>query len=168
MAFEFWESFLIAVRAVRGNKMRSILTTLGIIIGIISVTSMATVVNGLERGFEEDMSSLGADVLYIEKWPWVQSSGFKWWEYINRPNLTEDIAEALEERSQFVDAATAVVNTGGAASHKNNSIAGVRISGASAFYPSVHRIDLSEGFFYSGLDEQSARDVAVVGAKIAD
>ncbi|NNE34325.1 MAG: ABC transporter ATP-binding protein, partial [Rhodothermales bacterium] len=70
--FEIWEGLLIAVRAVRGNKMRSVLTTLGIIIGIISVTSMATVVNGIERGFEEDMASLGADVLYIEKWPWVR------------------------------------------------------------------------------------------------
>jgi len=165
---ELWEGFLIAVRAVRVNKMRSVLTTLGIVIGIVSVTSMATVVNGIERGFEEDMSSLGADVLYIEKWPWVQGSGFKWWNVINRPNMTEDIAKTLEEKSQFVDAAAAVVSTGGGASYKNRNISGVRIRGSSSSYPSVHRVDLGEGFFYSELDEQSARDVAVIGAKIAD
>lgn len=166
--FELWESLLIAIRSVRSNKMRSLLTTLGIIIGIVSVTSMATVVNGIERSFEEDMAGLGTDVIYIEKWPWVRGSGFKWWNYINRPNLTADIAEILNDRSQFVDASTAEVRTGGAASYKNRSIAGVRIRGALASYPSVHHVELSEGFFYSDMDEQGARDVAVIGAKVAD
>ncbi|GMQ82020.1 MAG: ABC transporter permease [Rhodothermia bacterium] len=166
--FELWESLLIAFRAVSSNKMRSLLTTLGIIIGIVSVTSMATVVNGIERSFEDDMAGLGTDVIYIEKWPWARGSGFKWWNYINRPNLSADIAATLGDRSQFVDAVTAEVRTGGSVSHKNRSISGVRIRGALSTYPSVHRVDLSDGFFYSDMDEQSARDVAVIGAKIAD
>ena len=82
---EFWESFRIALRALRVHKMRSALTTLGIVIGVVSVTLMATVVNGIEKDFEQDMATLGADVLYIEKWPWGMVRD--WWNYINRPNI---------------------------------------------------------------------------------
>mgnify|MGYP005639881753 CR=1 FL=1 len=58
--------------------MRAVLTTLGIIIGIVSVTGMATVVNGIEQGFENDISSLGTDVMYIEKWPWARGPRGAW------------------------------------------------------------------------------------------
>jgi putative ABC transport system permease protein len=94
---EFWESLRIALRALRVQKMRSALTTLGIVIGVVSVTLMATVVNGLEKQFEEDMATLGADVLYVEKWPWGMVRD--WWNYINRPNITADLAEIIAEKS---------------------------------------------------------------------
>ena len=97
--FEIWESMFTALRAINANKLRSILTTLGIVIGITSVTAMATVINGIEQEFEEDMSELGADVLYIEKWPWSRGPGFKWWKYINRPDITADLVEVIEKRS---------------------------------------------------------------------
>jgi len=60
---EILENLRIALRAVSTHKMRAVLTTLGIIIGIIAVTVMATVINGVEADFEEEMSSLGVDVL---------------------------------------------------------------------------------------------------------
>lgn len=166
--FELVESLMIAFRSVLTNKMRSILTTLGIIIGIISVTGMATVVNGIERGFEEDMASLGTDVVYIEKWPWVRDSGFKWWNYINRPNMTSDLADALRDQSRFVESVTAVVRTGGGASYKGNSVEGVGITGATSRYPSVHVVDIEQGSYFSDIDEQGARDVVVIGASIAE
>ncbi len=168
LLFELLESVMIAVRGVRTNMMRSVLTTLGIIIGIISVTGMATVVNGIERGFEQDMASLGADVIYIEKWPWVRGSNFKWWNYINRPNITADMADALVDRSRMIDAVTAVVRTGGGASYKENSVEGVGITGATVRYPSVHVIDIADGTYFSDIDAQSARDVVVIGATIAE
>jgi len=168
LLFELLEAMMIAVRGVRTNIMRSVLTTLGIIIGIISVTGMATVVNGIERGFEEDMASLGADVIYIEKWPWVRDSNFKWWNYINRPNITADMADALSERSSMVDAVAAVVRTGGGASYKENSIESVGITGVTERYPSVHLVDIEDGSYFSDVDAQSARDVVVIGATIAE
>jgi len=166
--FEVWEGFLIALRALRVNKMRSILTTLGIIIGIVSVTGMATVVNGIERGFEQDMSELGTDVLYIEKWPWVGGPGFKWWEYINRPNITADLAEAVEARSQYALAATPVAQTGRTVSYGSKSLSGARISGTAANYPEVHNVDLESGYFFNEFDNRSGRDVCVIGAQVAE
>jgi putative ABC transport system permease protein len=162
------ESILIAVRAVWSNKMRAVLTTLGIIIGIVSVTGMATVTNGIEQGFENDISSLGTDVVYIEKWPWVGGPGFKWWEYINRPNITEKLAADLNERSRMVEAATAVVSTARSVKTQYESISSTRIIGVQANYGDVQAVDLAEGYFISPFDDQGARNVAIIGASVAE
>ena len=67
---EFLEVVAIALRAIKVNKMRSILTTLGIIIGIVAVTTMSTAIVGLREAFLSSISSLGSDVLYVDKYPW--------------------------------------------------------------------------------------------------
>jgi len=166
--FEFVESMLIALRSVWTNKMRAVLTTLGIIIGIVSVTGMATVVNGIEQGFENDISSLGTDVIYIEKWPWVSGPGFKWWNYINRPNITADVAEALNDHSTTVQEATAFVSTARPMKSDYQSIAGARIMGVQANYPDVHIVDLADGFFITPFDDHGARNVVVIGAGVKE
>lgn len=164
--FEFFESILIAVRAVWSNKMRAVLTTLGIIIGIVSVTGMATVVNGIEQGFENDISSLGTDVVYIEKWPWVRSG--KWWEYINRPNITAQLASDINDQSRMVKAATAVVSTSESLKTEYESISSTRIVGVQANFGDVQVVDLAEGYFITPFDDQGARNVAIIGASVAD
>jgi len=166
--FEVWEATRIAVAAVWSNKLRSVLTTLGIIIGIVSVTGMATVTNGIEKGFEQSISSLGTDVVYIEKWPWTRGPGFKWWNYINRRNMTADMAEALNERSQSVESATAVVQTNRTLKSSLESISSASITGAQANYPDVQDMDLAEGYYFNEFDDQSARKVAIIGAGIAE
>ena len=149
---QFWESTRFALLSVWSNKMRAVLTTLGIIIGIVSVTGMATVVNGIEQGFENDIATLGTDVVYIEKWPWVNGPGFKWWEYINRPNITEDLAEALNERSRSTMEATAVVRTGQTLKSETQTVASASIQGVQPNYPRVHQVDIEEGYFFSDFD----------------
>jgi putative ABC transport system permease protein len=166
LLIEVWESLRIAVRAIRAQKMRAMLTTLGIVIGIVSVTAMATVVNGLENKFDEDMASLGTDVLYVEKWPW----GFvrDWWNYINRPNITADLADVVEDRSRFAAATVPLVDTRRSVVFEGNTIAGAEIVGATDRFPLVHVVELGRGRFYSEVDERAARPVCVIGAEIAE
>lgn len=168
LLFEFSESFLIAIRSVFGNKMRAILTTLGIVIGIVSVTAMATIVSGIEQGFEQDISSLGTDVVYVERWPWVNGPGTKWWEFINRPRIEEELAGALNQKARLISAATAVVSTGKTAKSEHETIARVGIQGTQANFPRVQDVDLSEGYFYTEVDELGARSVAIIGAGMAE
>ena len=158
----------IALRAIHANKLRSILTTLGIIIGITSVTAMATIINGLEQNFEQQLSELGTDVLYVEKWPWARGPGFKWWKYINRPDIDAELAEIISERSRYATAAVPVVNTSRALRYGDKSLSGVAVQGASATYPRVFSVELSTGRYYSEMEDRSGRNVAVIGAGIAD
>ena len=165
---ELWEGLLIALRAIRVNKMRAILTTLGIVIGITSVTAMATVISGIEEQFEQDMASLGADVLYVEKWPWATGPGFQWWNYVNRPRVTADLADDIQQRARLVRATVPVVDTRTSVRSGQESISGVRVNGVTAAYPRVHSVDLQAGAFFSEIDDQRAGRVAVLGADIAD
>src|SRR5687767_16037060 len=70
LRFELIESFRIAFAQIRAHKMRSVLTALGVIIGIIAVTLMGSAIGGIETGFDRSMAVIGDDILYVEKWPW--------------------------------------------------------------------------------------------------
>jgi putative ABC transport system permease protein len=166
--FEVVEGLRIALRAIRVNKLRTLLTTLGIIIGIVSVTAMATVVSGIEGQFDENMAELGTDVVYIERMPWIQGPNTKWWEFINRPRMTEEVGDVVAKRSNSAAGITTVVKTFRGAKYQGRVLPrGVVVNGVSASYPNVHEVELQDGSFFSELDDRAARRVAVIGAEIA-
>src|ERR1700686_4454467 len=91
--YELSESWKIAVARTRANKTRSMLTALGVIIGIVAVTLMGTAIAGIQIGFDKSMSVFGDDVLYVEKWPWKQVDD--WWNYRDRKKIRTEYAEPL-------------------------------------------------------------------------
>ena len=91
--YEFTESIRIAWAQIRANKMRSVLTALGVIIGIVAVTLMGTAIRGIDTGFNDSLAMLGDDVLYVQKWPWGPTED--WWNYVNRPSPQAAEAERL-------------------------------------------------------------------------
>ncbi|MDZ7763365.1 MAG: ABC transporter permease [Melioribacteraceae bacterium] len=95
LLIELKEGFLISLRAIRVNKMRSILTTLGIIIGIVAVTTMSTAIVGLREAFVSSLSAFGTDVLYIDKFEWF--GGEDWRYYRNRKDITLKQYEQLQD-----------------------------------------------------------------------
>jgi len=76
---ELIESFRIAFAQLRAHKLRSLLTALGVIIGIVAVTLMGTAINGIDIGFQNSLAMLGNDILRVDKWPWLDQSD--WWNY---------------------------------------------------------------------------------------
>ena len=96
LALSLSESLRIALRAIRANKGRGALTTLGIIIGIVAVVVTMTAANGLQNKFRESFASVGADVIYVSRMPWVVMNDF--FQFRNRPNLDLREARALEEK----------------------------------------------------------------------
>src|SRR3974377_1563914 len=94
---ELKEGLAISWSAIRANKMRSVLTTLGIVIGIVTVTLMGTAIEGLNRAFLKAISMIGADVLYVSREDWSGSDTEEEWRKIQkRPRLTIEQAARLE------------------------------------------------------------------------
>ena len=94
---ELKEGLAISWSAIRANKMRSVLTTLGIVIGIVTVTLMGTAIEGLNRAFLKAISPIGADVLYVQRQDWSGPDTEEEWRKIQkRPRLTIEQAAALE------------------------------------------------------------------------
>src|SRR5882672_8682115 len=98
---EIREGLNISFAAIRANKMRAALTTLGIVIGIVTVTLMGTAIEGLNRSFMQSVSSLGADVLYVSRQNWFIQSHLEWLAMMKRRPVAIDQFRALEKQSPF-------------------------------------------------------------------
>jgi putative ABC transport system permease protein len=163
---EIWEGLRIALTAIWANKLRSLLTTLGIVIGIASVTGMATIINGIDASFEKSLSSLGSNVLHVRVWPFGRTDA--WWKYINRPEIDPSLAETITRRSSSAVATMPEVNGTYSTSRGNQSLQDVPVNGVGAAYPRVQGLDLARGRFFSRVEERAARPVVVLGATVAD
>ncbi|MCB0374793.1 MAG: ABC transporter permease, partial [Sinomicrobium sp.] len=95
------ESALQALQQLRGNKLRSFLSLLGISIGIFCIIGVLSAVDSLEDNVRGSMAKLGNDVIYVKKWPWRDLSG-EWWNYIKRPHPSYDDYEILHDRAKLV------------------------------------------------------------------
>ncbi len=164
---ELWEGLLIALRALRVHKLRSFLTMLGIVIGIVTVTAMFTVINGLERGFERSMAMLGTNVLYVQKTPWF-STPQDWVKFRSRPDLKEDLVQAIQEKARYVEAVAPIVQTGRPVRYGDRALYGVFIQGSTPDVTRIEDIDLTEGRWYNDFENRTARNVCIVGAEVAE
>ena len=95
---ELQEGLAISWSAIRANKLRSVLTTLGIVIGIVTVTLMGTAIQGVNNSFVGSISSIGADVLYLERSSWFINSREAWMKVARNPNITLTDLAALQRQ----------------------------------------------------------------------
>ncbi len=164
--FDIVEGVRIAGQAIWANKLRSLLTTLGIVIGIASVTGMATVINGIDASFEKSLSSLGSNVLHVQVWPMGGTN--QWWKYVNRPEIAPSVADAIDNRARFAEATMAEVDGTFPLSRGGQSLEGVDVNGVGAVYPQIQDVELREGRFFSRSEARSARPAIVLGATVAE
>jgi putative ABC transport system permease protein len=92
------ESIIFAFRALAVNKLRTILSLLGITIGIFTIILVFTVVDSLEKNVRDSVESLGDNVIYVQKWPWAFGSDYPWWKYWQRPVPDYKEMEQLSNR----------------------------------------------------------------------
>jgi putative ABC transport system permease protein len=162
---EFKEGMAIAFAAIRANKMRSMLTMLGIIIGIVSVTLMGTAIEGLNRAFNSSIASLGADVLYIQKFPW--GGGDDWWKIRNRKNIKIDQSNAIERQAQTVRAMTPIIGATRPAQYGRKVIDDITVVGTNSQMIETNGANLSFGRFFTRSEADGGRPVCVIGSEIA-
>lgn len=165
LLYELKESFFIALRAIRANKVRSILTMLGIVIGITSVVLMTTAIKGIDNAFEKGISSLGSDVMYVDKWAWFTNED--WWKIRNRRNLTMDDYNKFKEMVKLPIATAPVMNTRQTIKAGDNRVDFVFVNGSDADYLKTTNFTFNQGRFYSEIESRSSRYVAVLGSEIA-
>ncbi len=164
--YEIREGIRIAFQAIRANKMRSVLTTVGVVIGIVSVTLMGTALEGMNRAFDESIESIGADVLYVEKFPWM--GGGDWWTYRNRPDIRMEHATALERYATVPQAVSPSAMAMSRMSFRERSVDGVYISGTTHRYMEFTGTDLLYGRFMTQAESESGRPVTVLGSEVAE
>ena len=162
------EFIQISLRAIMGNKLRSSLTLLGVVIGVWAITSMQGVVKGYDNAMEEQLSVLGSESFVIQKFPAVMV-GHRWWRYARRKDFSYKDALFLQTTSPSVRVATAVIERRiQTIKHKDKKTAPtVRVIGTMSEYLATESVDLAAGRFITDDDVTHSRQVAVLGRDVA-
>lgn len=163
------ESVLFAINSVIANKLRTMLTLLGITIGIFAIISVFSVVDSLERQIRNSIAALGDQVVYIQKWPWGGFDGeYRWWDYLGRPVPHIRELEEVQRRTVSVEAAAFVASLSRRVEYMNTSIDNVTIMGVSADYDQVRNFEIEDGRFFSAIESATGRNVVVLGFDLAE
>ena len=153
-----------------GNKLRSFLSLLGVTIGIFCIIGVKSAVDSLEDNIRNSMSTLGNDVIYVEKFSWSEDPGQNYWKWMRRPNFTFAEYEALEEKLrgadkvgywQFLGAKTA--------KWKSSSVENAFVLGLTQDCGELFHLEFdNEGRYFSPTEYQNGSDVCILGHRVAE
>lgn len=163
------ESFLFAIDALVVNKLRTFLSLLGISIGIFAIISVFTVVDSLQDNLQTSVSSLGDNVIYIQKWPWTFSSDYPWWKYMNRPLPGYTELEEVRRRTTLAKAISFMADLPGSViKYRDNSIENADFIGVASDYENIKSFEIAEGRYFTDSEIEYGRGICLIGADIAD
>jgi putative ABC transport system permease protein len=161
------ESYILAFQAIISNKVRTVLSLLGITIGIFCVISVFTIFDSMENSIRKSIASLGSNVLYIQKWPWSMGSDYPWWKYWQRPETSLDDMRELEKRSGHAESVAFMVQVTKTVKFQNNYIENIGVMGVSQDFDKVWKFELADGRYFSPTESASGKNIAMIGAEVA-
>ena len=156
--------FKISIRAIEANKMRSILTSLGIIIGVAAVIIMLSIGNGTQISIQNEMRSMGTNLVMIRSGS--STSGGARMGHGSQPTLKNGDADAIQEKIHTVHLSVPVMNDSGQLVYGNTNWA-TNIIGTDNRYFEIKEWDLAYGRFFSENDIKNATKVAILGQTVA-
>jgi putative ABC transport system permease protein len=167
---KIFEIFIVAFSSLRTNKLRSILTILGIVVGIFSIIAISTVIEMLQKSIEEGVSGLDSSTFQIQKWPSIHVGGpEEFAKYRNRPDITLEEYKRLKEKLTEAKYVGAEQWTGGI-TMKNGSIEtnpNVNVSGATQDAFPNNKWNVEDGRAFNERDVDSYENCIVIGVDIA-
>ena len=164
------ESFRFAWKALWANLLRTILSLLGVTIGIFAIISVLTLVDSLEKNIKDSLNFLGTGVIYVEKWPFLPEAGeeYKWWDFLGRPNTSYSDYRFLSANLKHQSSIAIFARRGDiVVKRENNSIGDIALAGGSEGYDEIFEMNISQGRFFTGDEIEAGRNVAVLGYEVA-
>lgn len=164
---EIVESIRFSLESLKANKTRSSLTSLGVVIGIGFVVLMGWSLNGLEQAWDKTISTLGADMMYIDKWDWA--GGTKWGLLKSRKNITIDQVNKFIESNQFAEFSFPMLRAWGKkVTYKSNSVEGISIIGTVSTYSLTSSGTIDYGRFITEFEDERTSNVIILGYGVSN
>ena len=164
---ELREGLGISWSALRANKMRSVLATLGIVIGILTVTLMGAAINGLNDAFIRNISSLGANVFYVSRYKWLNTSYDDWLSMRKRPPITLAEAENAARLLTLAEAVAPTADDSNPVKYGARSADSVDIIGTTEAYLQTSGVDVADGRFLTAADGEGTQPICIIGNDVA-
>jgi len=162
---EFRETLFTSLRTLLSHRMRTALTTLGIVIGAGALVAVMSLIDGLNRSVTTQFRALGTDIISVSRYPWVQIGDNE--EYRRRKHLTVADAEAIG-RLPSIGLVAPNVHTRRNVAFAGETVRSTLITGTTPEYETIDNFAVARGRFISALDVERHRPSAVLGADVAE
>src|SRR5437667_260885 len=168
------ENLWLALATLRANKLRSFLTIIGVIIGVVTVMLIASIISGIDTAFTKEVESFGTRSMYISKYnPGMHVGRLSREERMRKP-LTYDDASALsklpavEVAVPFLEITNNFFGQKILVSGGGKTSASVALQGTLPEFEKAGTQNVTEGRFFSQFENDQNQNVAVIGSKVAD
>jgi len=165
---EFKEAVKIALQSLWANKLRSILTLLGVVIAVTSVIAVVTLVNGANTYVTTKFSSYGADVFTVSKMPQIITSSEDYQRFQKRKNILFSDFLYIQANCKRCIGIGAQQATTGLIVRGTHSVTDTQIRGYTWQMPSLQNLNIEQGRGFTETDEDHASRVAIIGTDIQD
>lgn len=160
------ESAAIVWGVLKANKNRAVLTTLGVVIGIMAVATTMTVSNGLGNQFKADISAVGSDVLYVSRMPWIITGDY--FQYRSRPQISFDECEALARQLKPPVIVSPSTGTRRNLKYSSTVLERINIIGTTEKQVLVSNSVPEFGRYFGSVDVHYKKFVCVIGSEISE
>jgi putative ABC transport system permease protein len=165
---EFKEAVKVALQSLWANKLRSVLTLLGVVIGVTSVIAVVTLVNGANTYVTTKFSRYGADVFTISKMPHIITSPQEYQRFQKRKNILLPDYQYIKDNCGRCIGIGAMQSTTAKVVRGTESVTDTSIRGYTAQMPSLQNLNIEQGRDFTETDEEHASHVAIIGTDIQD
>jgi putative ABC transport system permease protein len=165
------ESFLFAWNALVNNKLRTLLSLLGVTIGIFSIIFVLSIVDSMEADMKSSFDMIGSDILFVKKWPMGPEDGaedYEWWKYMRRRPPSMRDMESLQERLETAEALSFSASTQATSEHGNNSLNTTFVNGITYEYRNTIAINLASGRYFTPIECETGKNFAIIGQVVKD
>ena len=164
-----FESFRFAMNALKENILRTVLSLLGVTVGIFSIIGVYTMVDSLESNIKGSLSSIGSNVIYVQKWPWFfGGADYPWWKYFRRPEPKYEEFKYLRDNLENAQAISMIDFAGGVSCKKGSNSINALCQGVTYDFTEITEVPIINGRYFAPQEVESGRNVGILGADIAD
>lgn len=166
----FRESWLFALQALRANMLRSVLSLMGITIGIVAIIAVYTMVDAMESSVRDGVDSLGDNVVYVQRSPWAPEDGgeYAWWDYVRRPMIEAKYADELKESLTKAEGIAFLASSSATLERENSFAENVTLMIADHDYYKVRSFNLEAGRYFTPTEAATGRNYVVIGANVKE
>ncbi|MCX7768274.1 MAG: ABC transporter permease [Flavobacteriales bacterium] len=163
-----WEALRMASSGLRSDKLRTLLSLSGVVIGIFTIISVLAAVDSLQKDIRRSLENLGSRVLFVSKWPWSgMNAEYPWWKYLSRPSPTWQEADEIRRRLPLAENVVFRIETTAPVEYQGHELNNVSLEGITPDYTKVWEVNLAEGRFLSETEFHLGSPVAVLGHTVA-
>jgi putative ABC transport system permease protein len=155
----FKEGLFFAINSVIVNKLRTFLSLFGITIGIFSIISVFTVLDWMENSIRTSISTLGDNVVYVQKWPWSFDRNLAWWDIVKWPAVSLDDYHAILNKSTKSGNACFIASQSEQVKYKKNVATSVDVAATTIEFNEVRSFEIENGRYFSPFEASSGKNV---------